>query len=124
MGFYTLQHTKKIDGDMPSHRMHKYTTELFFGAPYGQVHEAIDKAYVFAGRKHRRFFHDPLEAYVMGMIASSDSKGGPVGLFHVWLDEQCSKDKHLKKWLEFSAKQDALWKRQMRQMRKLFKKRK
>lgn len=101
---------------MPSRRAHNYVNRLIFGKPFPEVNRAIDSAYLFAGRGHRRFFHKPEEAFIMGNLATLDYRGGQVGLFHAWLDKMCSKDKEFKKWLEFMAKQDILRRNQMRRM--------
>jgi len=108
---------------MPKHGPHRYTDKLVFGKPFGEVHRLIDQPYIWLGRKHRILFHTYEEAYIMGSLATSDPRGGLAGLLHVWVDEQCSKDKVFRKWLEFSAKQDALWQKKMRRWKKLLKKR-
>jgi hypothetical protein len=106
---------------MPGHKVHRYVTRLFFGKSYSEVHKALDRAYVFAGRKHRRFFHEPLEAYVMGNVASLDGKGGHVALLHIWLDNECTENRDFKKFVELMARRDELWRKQMRQYKKMLK---
>ena len=108
---------------MPKHRVHRYTSEVVLGKPYSEVHRAIDAPYAFLGRGHRKMFHTYKEAYIVGSLSSSDPWAGLAGLIHVWLDQECSKDKEFKRYLEFMAKQDILWKKHMAKMRRLQKKR-
>jgi len=67
-------------------------------------------------------FHSPQEAFILGTLSSSDPWGGLAGLLHIWADELCSRDKDFKKWLEFSAKQDALRQLEMRRWERMLKK--
>jgi len=113
------------DSIMPRRRVHSFFDEAVLGRPFPRVHRAIDLPYLFLGRKHRKFFHDPLEAYLMGVLASDDSRGGFSGLLHVKLDEECSKNPALRKQLERLAKlkkqQDRefrRWKKEMLRIRK------
>lgn len=108
---------------MPKHKTHRYADKLVFGKPFGEVHELIDQPYFWLGRKHRILFHTYPEAFIMGSLATLDPRGGLAGLLHVWVDEQCSKDKAFMKWLEFSARQDALCQKEMCRTKKLLKKR-
>ena len=105
---------------MPKHRTHKYADKLLFGKPYPQVHHAIDLPYVVYGRKHRQFYHTYKEGYCLGYIVTGEANGALAGVFHVWLDQECSKDKDFKKWLDWSAEEDAKFTRKMaRQARKI-----
>jgi len=107
---------------LPPHRSHNYVDKLLFGRSYPRVHKAIDQPCFVLGRKHRRLFHTPEDAYIMGSLASSDQWGGLVGLTHIWLDKKCSEDKEFKKVIDFMAKQDALSEKKRRRMRKLLEK--
>jgi hypothetical protein len=96
--------------------------KLFFGKAFGEVHRLIDMPVLWLGRKHRVLFHDYHEAFVLGALASTDYRSASAGYLHVWVDKLCSEDKYFKKWLEFSARQDALWEKEMRRFEKRLKK--
>jgi hypothetical protein len=103
---------------LPSHRTHKYADKICFGKPFPKVHEMIDLPYISYRKGHRRFFHTYKEAYCIGYIVSGEVKGGLSGALHVWLDEECSKDRNFKKWMNWAAKEDAKLSRQMAKQRR------
>lgn len=103
---------------MPKHKIHKYADKLLFNKCFPKVHRAIDLPYIFYGRSHRRYFHTYKEGYCIGYIASGEAKGALSGLLHVWLDEQCSRDKDFKLWLNWAAEEDARFTKQMAKQRK------
>ena len=107
---------------MPGHTVHRYYDRLVLGKSYDEVHRALDRPYSVLRGQHRRLFHTPEEAYMIGVLASSGHGGGVAGLSHVWLDKKCSKDKEFKKLLKLMAKEDARWRKQMRRWKKLMKK--
>jgi hypothetical protein len=98
---------------LPKHKTHNYADKLWFGKSFPKVHRAIDLPYIFCGRSHRRFFHTYKEAYCLGYIASAEAKGALSGAFHVWLDEECSRDKGFKRWLDWAAREDARFTKQI-----------
>jgi hypothetical protein len=55
----------------------------------------------------------------MGYIVSGQAGGALSGLLHVWLDQECSKDPCFKRWLEFSAKKDAEFNKEMAHARRI-----
>lgn len=103
---------------MPRHRVHRYFSRITLGKPYGRVHRAIDRPYRWLGRKHRRVFHSPEEAYVMGYLADNDGMSGWGGVWHVWLDRACSEHPEYRKFLEFQTKRDADFQKFLHQYRK------
>jgi hypothetical protein len=104
---------------MPSHRLHRYFSKFWLGRPYGEVHRAIDRPYLYLGRAHRRVFHTPIEAYTIGSMASSEPRAGEAGIWHIWLDKACSKDKTFKKWLDTAEKADRELERTLNLMRRI-----
>ena|SRR3990170_2082222 len=103
---------------MPSHRVHRYDSRLGFGKPYGEVHRAIDIGFLWLGRKHRRVFHTLEEAFLVGSLVGNDGMGGWAGVEHVLLDRVCSEHPEYRKFLEFQAKEDAKFRKFMRQYKK------
>src|SRR4030067_1667891 len=101
-----LHVTWKFRINIPKHRVHRYVDKLLYGTSFPEVHRAIDRPYVFLGRKHRKMFHTPKEAYIMGSSASLDSRAGLAGLTHAWVDRECSRNKSLKKLPQLAAHQD------------------
>jgi hypothetical protein len=106
---------------MPKHKVHNYSDKLLFSKNFAKIHRAIDRPYVFLGRKHRSVFHTFEEAYYLGCIVGGGHTAGAAGMFHVWLDQECSKDKNFKKWLELSADLDRKLTREIAKRRKKYK---
>lgn len=102
---------------LPGHRTHKYADRLWFNKSYPEIHKAIDFPYIFYGRTHRRYFHTYKEAYQIGYTVSGKTEGALSGAFHVWLDRECSTDKEFKRWLDWTAKEDAKLSRQIAKQR-------
>jgi len=75
-----------------------------FGRSFGEVHRTLDRPYKFLGRKHRKVFHTRNEAFAVGYLSSSDSSSAAAGVLHIRLDEACSRDKKLRKFLEAMQK--------------------
>jgi hypothetical protein len=98
---------------LPKHRIHNYADKLWFGRSFPKVHKAIDLPYIVYGRSHRRFFHTYKEAYPIGYIVSGEAKGALSGAFHIWLDKECSEDKDFRRWLDWAAKEDARYTKQI-----------
>ena len=103
---------------MPSHRIHRFVDEIVFGKSFSEVHRTLDRPYKFLGRKHRRVFHTPDEAFAVGYLSSSDSSSAAAGVLHVRLDEACSKDKKLRKFLEAMQKRYQRPKKRERRLEK------
>ncbi len=104
---------------MPSHRIHRYVSKLLLGDAFSEVHVAIDAPYRILGRKHRRLFHSPKEAFVVGYLSSTRPGAGLAGLLHSRLDQQCSKNRKFKKWVEWMERENKLWEKQMRVWKKM-----
>lgn len=62
------------------------------------------------------------EAYCLGYIVTGEWRGASAGAFHVWLDRECSKNKEFKQFVEFMARQDAKFKKEMRKLNRDFEK--
>ncbi len=86
---------------MPNHPAHKYFEKTILGRSYSAVHKAIDAPVKFLGKKHRVFFHSPLEAAIISTIICGDARPG---LLHVVLDKDCTRDKTFKKIIQILAK--------------------
>lgn len=59
-------------------REHRAISKLVTGDEHPEVHRCIDWPYWFLGRRHRRLFHDPLSAGVLGAVVSMAYGKDPV----------------------------------------------
>ena len=86
---------------MPSQLVHCKVSIELFGRSYYKVHKAIDAAYSFLGRGHRRLYHDN---YAVATFARNFYPGDTEALyaakFHLQLDEMCSENPAFRKSLE------------------------
>jgi len=77
---------------------------MFFGRSYKKIHKEMDKPFRKLGRRHRIMFHDPVSAI---RIAQRHYPGDLVAiraaLFHITIDEICTRDPEFKKTLEAAA---------------------
>jgi hypothetical protein len=93
---------------VPSHRVHLYLDRKLFGKTYWRIHREMDKPYLFFGRTHRIFFHDPVSAVA---IARKHYKGDAfaqqAALLHIFIDRACSSNPRFKAELQFLADLDA-----------------
>ena len=91
---------------MPSHQIHTFMDRVFFGKSYWRLHDLIDLPYLVYGRWHRQFFHDGFSTI---LIAKNEYPYDPIAVeaacLHVLLDETCSQNPELKKWLKKEAKE-------------------
>lgn len=86
----------------PSRKVHRVTTKLVLGNEYDEVHRLLDVASKFTGKKHRKYFHDPISAMTAGASVAGE-RGAMAALLHLQIDSLCSKDPKLKKVLEMLA---------------------
>jgi hypothetical protein len=98
--------------------MHRFVDEIVFGKSFSEVHRTLDGPYKYLGRKHRRVFHTLAEAFAVGYLSSSDSSSAAAGVLHVRLDEACSKNKKLRKFLEAMQKSHKRLEKKERQLEK------
>jgi len=90
---------------MPSFNVHCKVSIVLFGKSYWQIHKWIDSAYPFFGRSHRRYFHDDMSAVGFALsLCPGDPRAVEAAKFHLVLDDMCSTDKALRKYLESWAK--------------------
>lgn len=80
---------------MSGWRSHKWVTKLIFGDPHREVHSWIDWPFCFLGRRHRKLFHDPITAPLVGGLAAAAHGKDPVsgalaGLGHAVQDHSTS----------------------------------
>lgn len=76
---------------MPDRKIHERITELFLGEKFSNVHAAIDGPSSSLGPNHRRLFHDPETAALIGFeVAGRD--GALAAVLHILTDEVWDKD--------------------------------
>ena len=89
---------------MPSLKAHLYWDHVLFGRSFRKIHREMDKPFKQLGRRHRVLFHDSLSAI---RIAEQLYPGDPVAvraaLFHIHLDEICTRDPDFRKTAEAAA---------------------
>jgi hypothetical protein len=102
---------------VPKHKTHRHFARSVLGKAYREVDRQIDLPYIWLGRKHRALFHTYYEAFCVGYITSGEWKGALAGVYHVWLDRKCSEDPRFKKFINWTAKEDARFKNEMRKFR-------
>ena len=84
---------------MPNRKEHEYFTKLLIGKRCTKTHKRMDFLAKYYGPKHRKFFHDPISACLIGLI--SDGYDGIIAAFsHLCLDCIYSRYKELKKQLK------------------------
>ena len=99
----------------PSRRVHKWLTKKVLGKDYDTVHSMIDLPFHWLGRSHRKLFHSPLEAMLIGAwVTKGDPRGAVAGLLHVLTDEAGSRNPEAKRILEAFAKFDSKLNRRAR----------
>ncbi len=90
---------------IPGHQVHAFMDRVFFGKSYWKLHDLIDMYYLVYRCWHRRFFHDGPSTI---LIAKNEYPYDPIAVeaacLHVLLDEMCSQNPELKKWLKKTAK--------------------
>ena len=70
---------------MPSHELHRKIERLLLGSDFRDVHLALDMPAFLGVKGHRRFFHDPVSAALIG-YALHGSRGALSALLHIALD--------------------------------------
>lgn len=80
---------------MPDRSTHKKISEILLGNACEDTHAAIDEPVKRYGSGHRRFYHDPLSAFLIG-ISKDGYKGAISGLIHIttdrYVDSKIKKD--------------------------------
>jgi len=90
---------------MPSFTVHCKVSISLFGKSYYKIHRAIDSAYWIVGRMHRKYYHDNLSAMgIARQFYPGDPKALEAAKFHLVLDEMCSENPALRKYLESWAR--------------------
>ena len=85
---------------MPSCYKHEKFSKLLVGYSCKRTHKLLDYPVRFLGKKHRKLFHDPISALVIGFL-SDGLNGSLSALSHIILDEAYSKNKILKKLIDY-----------------------
>jgi hypothetical protein len=86
---------------LPKFVVHAYVSRLFFGKSYWKVHREMDRPFKYLGRRHRILFHDFSSAYAIASeLYPGDFNAVQAAWLHIHLDEQCSNDPELRRWLE------------------------
>ena len=89
---------------MASFQAHLYWDRLFFGRTYPKIHKELDKHFKRLGRRHRMVNHNPLAAIQIAMrLYPGDPLAVRSALFHIRLDEICTRDPEFKKTVEAAA---------------------
>ncbi len=87
---------------MPERRIHSWITRLLLGRGYDEVHRTLDYPSLFLGPRHRRLFHDSMDAVMIGyLIGGLD--GAVAAMLHILIDEICSSDEEFDRLLRFLA---------------------
>jgi len=71
---------------MPSRGLHRKLSKFLLGDDCNATHAAIDYPFRFIGRGHRRLFHDPLSAAIIGYVMDS-YKGVASAELHLMADK-------------------------------------
>jgi hypothetical protein len=74
---------------MPSHNLHRKVCKAILNEAYPDVDRLLDLPGLMGVRRHRRFLHDPLSAFMIG-YALHGEKGALAGLTHITLDKVCN----------------------------------
>jgi hypothetical protein len=85
---------------MPSRYKHKKFSKLLIGYPCDKTHKVIDYPVKFLGKNHRMLFHDPISALAIGFLLDGQ-KGSLSALTHLFLDEVYSRNKILRKVIDY-----------------------
>jgi len=89
---------------LPGHKTHCYIDRMLFGRSFWKLHRAIDKPYLFMGRKHRALFHDGLSSVLIARdLYPGDPQAEEAAIVHCQIDMLCSNDPIFKKQLEILA---------------------
>jgi hypothetical protein len=85
---------------MPSRRKHEKLSKLLTGYSCEKTHMLLDYPAIFLGKNHRVLFHDLASASIIGFL--SDGLNGMISaISHIILDEAYSKNKILKKLINY-----------------------
>lgn len=71
---------------MPDKYIHKKLSELILGESCEKTHEAIDKPVKEMGRGHRKLYHDPISASLIGLFENG-CKGAISAAMHIVTDK-------------------------------------
>lgn len=70
---------------MPNRKMHKVLSKFLVGDSCDSTHKIIDYPVRFLGKNHRRLFHDPITASIIG-YATNRERGVVSALSHILAD--------------------------------------
>ncbi|MEM5852803.1 MAG: hypothetical protein QXG39_01375 [Candidatus Aenigmatarchaeota archaeon] len=85
---------------MPTRNIHKKISKIVTGNYCEKTNIVIDYPVKLFGKKHRKFFHDPISVVMIGLMC--DGIDGTIsGILHVVTDNYCSKYPLLKKFLKY-----------------------
>jgi len=73
--------------DMPSHEIHELIDEIFLGKRHPEVHKIMDLPAIFLGKKHRKYFHDPVSVLI---LFGRDEEKLKSALLHILMDDLVS----------------------------------
>ena len=88
--------------ELPSHSLHRRVERAILGEAFPDVHRLLDLPGLAGVKRHRRFLHDPLSAFIAG-YALHGGKGALSALLHVALDKACD-DKRARRLFEAAFK--------------------
>jgi len=74
---------------MPGRSVHVKVDRMLLKRPHPRVHRMLDLPHLWMGERHRRLFHDPLTAMMVG-YAVDGPEGGLSALLHVMTDKLLS----------------------------------
>ena len=71
---------------MPERYLHEKITKILLNEKCSRTHKFIDYPVKYLGRRHRILFHDPLSAFLIGLVADG-YKGAIAGILHILTDK-------------------------------------
>ena len=85
---------------MPERYVHKKLSELLFGDSCEATHAAIDEPVKELGRGHRKLYHDPISAGLIGLVEDG-YKGALSSTVHI-ITDNCTSNPIYKEALKLS----------------------
>lgn len=76
---------------MPDRSVHNLIALALMKRSFNQVNRTLDMPYKVYGSAHRKYFHDPLSAYLIG-YALAGNEGGKAALIHLLTDQAIKSD--------------------------------
>lgn len=76
---------------MPDNTVHDLIARRILGRSFSKVNRSLDAPAKQLGPSHRRFYHDPFSAYLIG-YAIAGERGGIAALLHLAIDRTVKTD--------------------------------